>query len=229
MMVAQETARQRRRQRLGTDDLLMGLAEPNGTSSSQALAALGVVMADIRGRAGRARWRSSPGHIPMAADTKRAIEAAVREADNRGDAQVGSDHLLLGLVAERHGAGGRIISELGLSYDAVRAALASVAEPESGLSHGDLLNRVSSVDPESEKVDAEPGSEVPDAPDNGWGLQAASVSNSACVVAGSGVGGQWPGGWSGLSSAHSASTAPAQRPEASCRSVTTSGPLQRRR
>jgi ATP-dependent Clp protease ATP-binding subunit ClpA len=133
MMVAQETARQRKRQQLGTDDLLAGLAEPNGTSSSRALAALGVVVADIKGSAGRAGWRSSPGHIPMAADTKRVIEAAVREADSRGDAQVGSDHLLLGLVAERHGAGGRIISELGLSYDAVRAALASVAGPGSGV------------------------------------------------------------------------------------------------
>jgi ATP-dependent Clp protease ATP-binding subunit ClpC len=142
MMVAQENARHLKRQQLGTDDLLVGLAEPNGTSSSQALERLGVTAADIASKVKRPGWRASPSHVPLAADTKRAIAAAMREADNRGEGQVGSAHLLLGLVAERHGDGGRITSELGLTYSAVRAALASLPEPESAVQHGEAATRL---------------------------------------------------------------------------------------
>ena len=142
MMVAQESARHRRRQHLGTDDLLAGLAEPNGTSSSQALERLGVTAAGITSKVKRRGWLPSPSHVPLAADTKRAIEAAMREADNRGEDHVGSAHLLLGLVAERHGDGGRIISELGLTYSAVRAALESLPEPESAVQHGEVVSRL---------------------------------------------------------------------------------------
>ena len=84
-MAAQEAARRRRRRRLGTEDLLSGLAEANGASSSQALASLGVTVADIDIRVRRGGWRASPGHIPLAADARFAIEAAVREADIHGE------------------------------------------------------------------------------------------------------------------------------------------------
>jgi ATP-dependent Clp protease ATP-binding subunit ClpA len=146
MMVAQEGARHRRRQYLGTDDLLAGLAEPNGTSSSQALQRLGVTAADIASKVKRRGWRSSPSHVPLAADTKRAIEAAMREADNRGEDHVGSAHLLLGLVAERHGDGGRIISELDLTYSAVRVALESLPEPESAVQHSEVTSLLQEKD-----------------------------------------------------------------------------------
>jgi len=142
IMVAQEVARQRRQQQLHTDDMLAALAEPNGTSSSQALAALGVAPADVTSRARRKGWRPSPDHMPLGVDTKRAIEAALREADNHGEVQIGSAHLLLGLVAERHGEGGRISSELGLSYDKVRSALSSVAQPESDTPHSELMDGI---------------------------------------------------------------------------------------
>jgi ATP-dependent Clp protease ATP-binding subunit ClpA len=160
MMVAQEGARHRRRQLLGTDDLLAALAEPNGTSSSQALEHLGVTAADITSKVKRAGWRSSPSHVPLAADTKRAIEAAMREADNRGEDHVGSAHLLLGLVAERHGDGGRVISEIGLTYSAVLAALGSLAEPESAVQHTEVVSRLreregqDQVKPQAEATEA---------------------------------------------------------------------------
>jgi len=145
VMAAQEAARRRRRRRLGTEDLLAGLAEADGAPSSQALASLGVTVADIDIRVKRGGWRASPGHIPLAADARFAIEAAVREADIHGEVQVGSSHLLLGLVAERHGDGGRIISELALTYQSVRAALEAVAEPESPIPHREIVARANEL------------------------------------------------------------------------------------
>jgi hypothetical protein len=64
------------------------------------------------------------------------------------DGQAGDDGcpgkcpLLLGLVAEPHGDGGRIISELGLTYSAVRAALESLPEAESAVQHGEVVVRL---------------------------------------------------------------------------------------
>jgi ATP-dependent Clp protease ATP-binding subunit ClpA len=142
MMVAQESARRRRRKLMCTDDLLAALAEPNGTSSSQALERLGVRASDISSKLKRGGWLSSPSHVPLCADTKRAIEAAMREADNRGEVHVGSAHLLLGLVAERHGNGGRILSELGLSYSAVQSALEALPKPESVVPHSEVISRL---------------------------------------------------------------------------------------
>jgi len=165
MMVAQESARHRRRQHLGTDDLLAGLAEPNGTSSSQALERLGVTASDITSKMKRRGWHSSPSHVPLAADTKRAIEAAMRDADNRGEDHVGSAHLLLGLVAERHGHGGRIISELGLTYSAVRAALESLPEPESAVQHSEVVARLRERDRQDQVKPQAEATETTDCPD----------------------------------------------------------------
>jgi ATP-dependent Clp protease ATP-binding subunit ClpC len=163
IMVTQETARHRRRQHLGTDDLLGGLAETNGTSSAQALERLGVRPADISRKMRRGGWRSSPSHIPLAADTKRVIVAAMREADHRGDDAVGSAHLLLSLVAERRGEGGRIISELGLSYAEVRTALDAVAKPESAVPHCELISRLR--DKSRQDQVKPPAAETPEASD----------------------------------------------------------------
>jgi ATP-dependent Clp protease ATP-binding subunit ClpA len=145
MMVAEESARHRKRRCIGTDDLLLALAEPIGTSSFQALERLGVRAPDISSKLKHGGWRSSPGHVPLAEETKRAIQAAMREADNRGQAHVGSDHLLLGLVAERHGDGGRILAELGMTYGAIRAALEALPEPESSVQHSEVMSRLDDI------------------------------------------------------------------------------------
>jgi ATP-dependent Clp protease ATP-binding subunit ClpC len=131
VVIAQESARHRRQQHIGTDDLLLALMLPSGASSSQALERLGVRRSDISNKLKRRGWRSSPRWIPMTTDTKRALEAAFREADNRGEVHVGSAHLLLALVAEPLGDGSRMLSDLGLSYSAVWAALEALPEPES--------------------------------------------------------------------------------------------------
>lgn len=171
-MVAQESARRRRRQHIGTDDLLVALAEPIGTSSSQALERLAVEAADIGSMLKRGGWRSSPSHVPLHVDTRRAIGAAEREANNRGEAHVGSAHLLLGLVAERHGEGGRILSELGLCYTEVRATLEALPEPESAVPQSEVDSHLREtvgqehVEPEGAAVEtpereAEPPADAP--------------------------------------------------------------------
>jgi hypothetical protein len=89
----------------------------------------------------------------------------MREADNRGEDHVGSAHLLLGLVAERHGDGGRIISELGLTYSAVRAALESLPEPELAVQHGEVVSRLRERDGQDQVKPQAEATEATDCPD----------------------------------------------------------------
>jgi ATP-dependent Clp protease ATP-binding subunit ClpA len=54
-----------------------------------------------------------------------AIDLARREADRRGKADVGTEHILLALVEERDGAAVRILQQLDADPATIRAALSS--------------------------------------------------------------------------------------------------------
>ena len=62
-------------------------------------------------------------HRPLAGDAKKAILSARKEAD-RLKTTIGTEHLLLGVLHERKGDGRKILKELGVTYDAVRDAVA---------------------------------------------------------------------------------------------------------
>jgi len=62
--------------------------------------------------------------LPLAPRTRGAIEAAVREARRRGHGFLGTEHLLLGMLAEPDAVATRLLDGLGIT-DAVRAELAT--------------------------------------------------------------------------------------------------------
>lgn len=70
-----------------------------------ALAAVGVEVrampaaADLPARRSYGRVRRSGGHRPFTGGAKQVLEAALREALQRGDRHIGSEHILLGLAA----------------------------------------------------------------------------------------------------------------------------------
>lgn len=49
----------------------------------------------------------------------RVLEATEREAERYGHEYIGTEHLLLGLLAEPDGIAGRVLVELGVADDAV--------------------------------------------------------------------------------------------------------------
>ncbi|MBO0839177.1 MAG: Clp protease N-terminal domain-containing protein, partial [Actinobacteria bacterium] len=67
---------------------------------------------------------------PLTARTGRALEAAIREAKERGHRYLGTEHLLLGLLAESDGIASQVLAELGVAQQIRDRLLAIMASAE---------------------------------------------------------------------------------------------------
>lgn len=122
----QEAARKEGREEIGTADLLTGLLY-EGFTSGRILVALGTSFEAVAGAISRVvppGPGSKKAHLPFDRNARRVIELTVKEAKKVGDANVGTEHLLLGLLREGKSFGPRILNALGITYDVVRDAIA---------------------------------------------------------------------------------------------------------
>ena len=111
VVLAQEEARLLNHPYIGSEHALLGvLAEGHGTGA-HTLRSLDVSIEMVRAKVvalvGRGD-RAPSGHIPFTPQAKRALEGALREALHAGDHEIGTEHLLLGLIREEDGPGGRV-------------------------------------------------------------------------------------------------------------------------
>ena len=67
-----------------------------------------------------------PALIPFAPTAKKAIEMVLREALRLGHNYVGTEHVLLGVLAEGTGPGATILSELGVDHESIDAAVREI-------------------------------------------------------------------------------------------------------
>ncbi|HET8616327.1 MAG TPA: Clp protease N-terminal domain-containing protein [Actinomycetales bacterium] len=68
------------------------------------------------------RWTS--GHIPFDKGAKKVLELSLREAIALGAKEIGSEHVLLGLVRDAEGPVAEAFSDAGITLGAARAAVA---------------------------------------------------------------------------------------------------------
>jgi ATP-dependent Clp protease ATP-binding subunit ClpC len=78
-----------------------------------------------RAAAGRPKLATSV-EMPLAADTKAALEGAAMEADALKHAHIGTEHLLLGLLRAPESSAGVILSRAGLRLAAVRESIVTM-------------------------------------------------------------------------------------------------------
>lgn len=126
MIVAQQISRGVGHDEIGTVELLVALAG-DAYLSGRALARLGLSPQAVSAAADRAVKPGSVAHLthrPLANDAKKAILSASKEADRLKETTIGTEHLLLGVLRERKSDAGKILKELGVTYDAVRDAVA---------------------------------------------------------------------------------------------------------
>ena len=105
---------------IGTEHVLLGLiAVPEGLAA-QALAAQGVTEEQIRAAVKVAAPYTDEEiteEIPFTPRVRKVLELAVREALRLEHNFVGTEHILLGLVAEEDGIGAQVLAGLGADTD----------------------------------------------------------------------------------------------------------------
>jgi ATP-dependent Clp protease ATP-binding subunit ClpC len=150
--VAQAAVRRGQGNQLGTEHLLLGLLAQREGVVHRVFGQLGLDLGLARTKTNDAvqrnelsRGRTAVEKINLTPRAKRALELAVEESEKLGDAYVGDQHLLLGLIKEDEGSASMILREAGLTEDKVRSALGKLrgsgaspgADPESMLArHG---------------------------------------------------------------------------------------------
>jgi len=113
VVLAQEEARMLDHNYIGTEHILLGLIHEREGVAARAIGSLGLTleMAREQVRALVGGGKSTPtGHIPFTPPAKKVLELSLREALALKKEYIGTEHILLGLLHEGHGAGAQILA-----------------------------------------------------------------------------------------------------------------------
>ena len=134
LALAQDEAIRFNHNYIGTEHLLLGLIREGEGVAARVLNSLGVELSKGRTAVefiiGRGDSTTSPSEITLSPRTKKAIELAIDEAKKLGHSEVGTEHLLLGIVREGEGMASGILESLGVSLERVRhQVIATLGQP----------------------------------------------------------------------------------------------------
>jgi len=117
IIFAREEAERHQNDYLGTEHLLLGLLREDDGIPVAVLRKLGLNTEQVRMEVERnlpgGMGNLAFGEIPFTPRAKKVLELAIEEARLLGHNYVGSEHLLLGIIREEEGIGGKILRNLG--------------------------------------------------------------------------------------------------------------------
>ena len=104
---------------------LEGAREESEEMLSDALASIGISLEEVRGGAGDTFDMSIPPgrKIPYSPRAKNALGEARREMRRLGDDHLGTEHVLLGVLANADGTAVRMLARMGVAPEALEARL----------------------------------------------------------------------------------------------------------
>jgi ATP-dependent Clp protease ATP-binding subunit ClpA len=104
---------------------LAGAREESEEMLSDALASIGISLEEVRREAGETFDMSIPSgrKIPLSPRAKNALVEARREMRRLGDDHLGTEHVLLGILANADGTGVRMLARLGVAPEALEDRL----------------------------------------------------------------------------------------------------------
>jgi len=121
LSLAQKEAERMRAEHIGTEHFLLGLILEEGGIASRVLRDLGLdidrVKQMIEDEVG---FGTYTGKITLALDTQKVLEFAVGEAKRTGQNNIGTEHLLLGLIRNEEGSAMQIMAKLGVTPEQIR-------------------------------------------------------------------------------------------------------------
>jgi hypothetical protein len=124
VVLAQEAARARKHHHIGTEHLLLGLlGEPGGVAGRALVALVGSTEAVADAVDGRLEpgTENSPARIPFTPKGKETLEQAMIQTKKLGHNYVGTEHLLLGLLAVDDGVAASVLTELNVDLPTARS------------------------------------------------------------------------------------------------------------
>ncbi len=124
VMIAQQETRRLGHSFVGTEQLLLGLIGEGTSIAAQVLSEMGLTLENVQAEVEKAIGRggaSVPAQIPLTPKTKRVLEQAFQESRNLDYQYIGPEHLLLSLTKHRDSVAAKILENLGIDLDIVRA------------------------------------------------------------------------------------------------------------
>jgi hypothetical protein len=126
IVLAQENARHHGHPLISTEHILLGICQEDSDTGAKAIEASGVRVADLQATITTRLAPASTslqGHIPFANDGKKTLELATRAGLLLGHDQIGTGHLLLGLIEEGTGLAAQVLAETGVTAERARAEI----------------------------------------------------------------------------------------------------------
>jgi ATP-dependent Clp protease ATP-binding subunit ClpC len=124
IMLAQEEARRLRHNFVGTEQILLGLIAEGTGIAAKAMTALGITLTDVRLEVETLLGKGSSivfSEVPFTPRSKRILDLALKESQQLGHAYVDTEHLLLGLLQDGEGLAAKVLANLGLDLEEIRA------------------------------------------------------------------------------------------------------------
>src|SRR5512142_635416 len=129
VVTAQEESRALGHGYIGTEHILLALLRDEDGIAVYALAEQGMTVEEVRSRVEQSAVRG-PGApaqaIPFTPLAKKVLERALRQALALGHKDIGTEHILLGLLDVGDGSGATILRELGLDAATVRVHVSAM-------------------------------------------------------------------------------------------------------
>jgi ATP-dependent Clp protease ATP-binding subunit ClpC len=105
---------------IGTEHILLGiLAEGEGVAV-QSMESLGINLHEMKLRieesVGKSHPILKPVDLPLSPRAKRVLDLSIREARNMGVNYVGTEHILLGILAEGEGMAAQMLQSVGIDH-----------------------------------------------------------------------------------------------------------------
>ena len=130
ILLAQEEAKRLNHDYLGTEHILLGLVALGDGVAATVLINLGIDLKKVRNGVEKIVGVGESvlvlGEVPFTPRAKKVLELAVEEARSMRHRYVGTEHLLLGLIREGEGIAARILENLKVNLDKVRAEVVNL-------------------------------------------------------------------------------------------------------
>jgi ATP-dependent Clp protease ATP-binding subunit ClpC len=139
VVLAGEEARMLDHDYIGTEHILLGLIREGDGYAARTLESLGIsldaVRQQVEGIVGRGQEAPS-GHIHFTPRAKKALELSLRESLQLGHHDIGTEHILLGLIREDDGVAAQVLVTLGADLNRVRQQVIQLLHGYPGLDVG---------------------------------------------------------------------------------------------